>query len=471
MKIVNRRLRNLPRIVSISLFITCYIQVLTIKASDNIDWISTWGPETFFRELLDCEYRNDTLYAAGVGGFMMVDITDPADPESLGRYPYQRIYHVAVWNEVAYGFNRYGGILIIDFGGSGDPYLQDLYQLEGVSFEDGQIVGNELYAAAHEQGLFIFRISDDGGLTLIGQSSDDSQNATALAVRDGLAYVADGAGGVLVLDITDPEEPIFVSQINTTSAAQDIDFRQNYAVVAVGGHGIDIIDFTDPMDPVFMSNLPGQGSAFNLSVENNLAYVARWERIEVIDVSDPQNPILAGWEDTPHRAMGLTVHDSVIFVADWAFIETYRFGESIQADIHIDFSRIDMGDAEVGETIDTIFTVYNTGGSALVITDIDLEDDSFSVFPDNGTIPADSSFEFQLAFTAPDDDYKTSMINMYSNDPDEPVKRFRASANGTPRLHIGDPAPDFTLMGIDGQQYTLSEYYGRVVLLAFFGTW
>ena len=33
---------------------------------------------------------------------------------------------------------------------------------------------------------------------------------------------------------------------------------------------------------------------------------------------------------------------------------------------------------------------------------------------------------------------------------------------------VGDPAPDFTLPGSDGQQYTLSELRGRHVVIAFF---
>ena len=33
---------------------------------------------------------------------------------------------------------------------------------------------------------------------------------------------------------------------------------------------------------------------------------------------------------------------------------------------------------------------------------------------------------------------------------------------------VGDPAPDFTLPGSDGEQYTLSELRGRHVVIAFF---
>lgn len=444
-------------------------------ATDNVDWIGRWFPN-IFAELLDCEYRNDTLFVAGVSGFSMVDVSDFNNPVLLGRYtppghPYERFYHIAVGNGYAYGFGRDDGISIIDFGGPGNPIRIDVYPSHGIAFEDGQIQDDLLYVTAHSRGLYIFELGDRGELDLLNSVNGQLTNATALAIEDTIAFVADGAGGISVLNIADPDAPIFLSQINTTGAAQDIGLYGDYAAVAVGGLGVDVIDFSDPANPQFGSNIAGEGSAFNLSVENGLAYVARWEGVEVIDVSDPHNLFLAGWEDTPSRAMGLTVNDSIIFVADWANVEIYRFGEGIQADIHIDFSLMDMGDVAPGEVADTVFTVFNTGGSALTINNIVGQNYGFSVTPTDASIPADSSYDFMLSFEASDSEYRSTVIFIHSDDPDEPTKAFRAFANGAPRLNIGDPAPDFTLMGIDGRQYTLSDYYGRVVLLAFFASW
>ena len=38
-------------------------------------------------------------------------------------------------------------------------------------------------------------------------------------------------------------------------------------------------------------------------------------------------------------------------------------------------------------------------------------------------------------------------------------------------VSIGDPAPDFTLPGIDGKTYKLNEQKGKVVVLEFIATW
>jgi peroxiredoxin len=44
------------------------------------------------------------------------------------------------------------------------------------------------------------------------------------------------------------------------------------------------------------------------------------------------------------------------------------------------------------------------------------------------------------------------------------------SSDATP-VPVGSPAPDFTLPGIDGKTYTLSEQKGKVVVLEFIATW
>jgi hypothetical protein len=58
--------------------------------------------------------------------------------------------------------------------------------------------------------------------------------------------------------------------------------------------------------------------------------------------------------------MGLTARDSIIYVADWFNVEIYRFGEGLQRDIDINFTQIDMGDVMTGNTVDTVFEVFNT---------------------------------------------------------------------------------------------------------------
>lgn len=48
---------------------------------------------------------------------------------------------------------------------------------------------------------------------------------------------------------------------------------------------------------------------------------------------------------------------------------------------------------------------------------------------------------------------------------------INASTEKTEVLSIGDEAPDFTLVDLNGKEHQLSEYIGQGVLLNFWGTW
>ena len=61
---------------------------------------------------------------------------------------------------------------------------------------------------------------------------------------------------------------------------------------------------------------------------------------------------------------------------------------------------------------------------------------------------------------------------MATNDPDEPTQTLEIlTSNDDSSVLIGEPAPDFSLPGIDGVYYTLSEQVGKPVVLVYFATW
>lgn len=46
-----------------------------------------------------------------------------------------------------------------------------------------------------------------------------------------------------------------------------------------------------------------------------------------------------------------------------------------------------------------------------------------------------------------------------------------AAPAGAVTLSVGDKAPDFTLKDVDGRQFTLDQFRGKTVVIAFWATW
>ena len=86
-------------------------------------------------------------------------------------------------------------------------------------------------------------------------SEIETNNAWATLSENQLLYVADGSGGLRILDISSPSNPTLLSVLPTSGSARDLDKVGNYIVVAVGAAGIDLINISDPENPIFIDNL------------------------------------------------------------------------------------------------------------------------------------------------------------------------------------------------------------------------
>ncbi len=188
--------------------------------------------------------------------------------------------------------------------------------------------------------------------------------ALDLAVGDGLAYIASGAQGLTVLDINEPEHPLWMGShqklgrlvrvvaqpgrqllaLNdegvlfrldvsnpaepttlgswrSSTAVLDIALRTDLAFV-LGREQIDIIDFGSESPQISNEGLDfGQGVNFGgerrAFIDNGLAYVADWfSGIHIYDIRRPELPQLLSSFHTPGSPKGIVVRDGIAFVAD-----------------------------------------------------------------------------------------------------------------------------------------------------------
>jgi hypothetical protein len=97
------------------------------------------------------------------------------------------------------------------------------------------------------------------------------------------------------------------------------------AYVACESGGLQILDVSNPRNPVRLGGYDTNGSAYSVVLSGTRAYVAggaRWTgsnyvgSFQAIDVSNPANPVRLGGYDTSRSAYGVAVAGSRIYVAD-----------------------------------------------------------------------------------------------------------------------------------------------------------
>ncbi len=141
--------------------------------------------------------------------------------------------------------------------------------------------------------------------------------ALGVAISGIRAYVADGSGGLLVIDLTDLESPQTVGGVSTTGSAWAVVVEADYAYVADGDSGLQVIDIGDPQNPEIVGHVDTPGLARGIAVSGAYAFVADDDSgLQVIDITDPENPQIAGSADTPGNAQRLAVSGDHVYVAD-----------------------------------------------------------------------------------------------------------------------------------------------------------
>jgi len=449
---------------------------IPIDQDDQLQDVGVFLPP-WFAEIQDVEIDGDYAYVFGVGGLAIFDVSDPSSPSFQSRYeppghPYNRYYRGAVSGGLACGGAREDLLAIFDVSNPVNVSIRALHGIVGMSYEGAAIGGDYIYACRHNNGLEIINVAVPRSPVTVAEVTG-LVNSWDVVLSGQHAFVADGVGGLVVVDITDPNLPVLVTSVPTSGSAVDIDVSGTTVVVCNGSAGIDIFDVSDPTAPVLVGSANTSGLAITAAIAGTLVYVADWDDVETFDISNPAFPIPVGGEDTPVRAMGLDARSDLVIVADWSQLRLYSTGPTTRGDIHVTTKSINFGNVPVGATVDTSFTIGNTGGGAVNVSLVEDFGANFTILdPGPFTIPVGGTQEVGVRFFHAAAGYDATFIKITSDDSDEDVISFPVQADDNPQvLSLGNIAPDFTHFDTESARHSLSDYRGRVVVMAFFANW
>ena len=182
------------------------------------------------------------------------------------------------------------GVQIVDVSAPRSPRIVANLPVPGWAV-DLEVVGNLVYVAAMNSGLYVFDVSN---LAQPQRIAFDRCTPLALAVRGDYAYVSDGDVNNLlrVYDISYPGAPWQVDRVPILSP-RGIGLAGNYAYVAAKEHGVRVVDITNPAQPkeVGYRQLPSE--AANATFAGQRLYVSGGEAgLHILETWNPQYPML-----------------------------------------------------------------------------------------------------------------------------------------------------------------------------------
>ncbi|HUW69133.1 MAG TPA: hypothetical protein VMX33_02770 [bacterium] len=166
------------------------------------------------------------------------------------------------------------------------------------------ITGNYALVGTSNSWLNAVDLSRQGALTVVGSTqSQGSPSSTTeirgIAINGNLAFVANEAAGLRVVDITDPGLPVALSGFGkpyTTGQFVAVATAKDYVLVADTLDGLAIFDSTNVRSWSAAGQAriwfdPARGPAYDVVVRGNYAYVARGAAgLDIWDIANPLAP-------------------------------------------------------------------------------------------------------------------------------------------------------------------------------------
>jgi hypothetical protein len=273
------------------------------------------------------------LVAAGQGGLVVVDLTDPLAPVELGVASTSFDVTACSYSpgdSIAFVTDGPNGALAFDLSDPTAPLRMETFQsTRGRDVASVEVKPDSLhnvFTADADGGLRIWELRYypqyqswfSGEVRHIYTSGD----ARGLTLHGDLVLVATEQTGLAVCDASDLGSTTIVGTVDTPGNARAVCAYGDHAFVADGLRGLQVVDISAPSAPAVVASLETPGYADDIAYHDGRVYVAdQDEGLRVIDVSDPLAPVLVGRGETPY-ASGVFVAGSTIYVADrdWGLV-------------------------------------------------------------------------------------------------------------------------------------------------------
>jgi hypothetical protein len=305
------------------------------KVSDQ----SIFGVEVF--PATDLELRDRILmFAAGQTGFQVYDVSDPHRPERMGGFgggAPPNAQFVSWPSRIAVGKHNVfttcpdwfyvpseNEIQVIDLSDPYEPRVVSSWDTPS-SVRNSVVVDNLAYLAANHDGLIVQDITDPFNPVYLSRtwSAGDEGFITgsALEVKDGIVYIVGGGQSLTTIDVSDPVEPLILGLYDENGYASDIVTSKGYSLVThyeifPENGWVSVVNVEDPQNPVRTGVYYTGSLTFGVDYQGSYAYLACRDGIQVVDVSDPYHPSGLGFANTGVGCYDLVVAGSYAYAVD-----------------------------------------------------------------------------------------------------------------------------------------------------------
>ncbi|MEO0108400.1 MAG: hypothetical protein ABIK62_04430 [candidate division WOR-3 bacterium] len=253
----------------------------------------------------------DTLAFCGSSDFVVVNVRNPREPRAIASIPNMGVRRIALLDSLAFVATQ-AGLKVVNIKDPARPRLDTVLPTSWLY--DVKVRGEYVFVAGDTELL----IYHGPTLARVGRY-DAGYLAFGVAVNESLAVVCRGQQmNVHVVNIANLSSPVLLGQFATQNGPQSAALLGQYAYIGVWSRDLLVADLRNPRTPVIRGRVFRPGESNGAWRDGNLVAVAdRWYGMSLVDVTDIRNPVergslaLSGW---PRRVV---LRDSLAYVANY----------------------------------------------------------------------------------------------------------------------------------------------------------
>ena len=259
------------------------------------------------------------LYAASDWGLEIFTLVEPTQPIRIGEIATPgRARSVAVDGDTAYVADGAAGVQVIDIAGPGKPSI--IKTLGGfTSVHRVRVADDQLYALDRERGMLVFNLRDVHNMQVPRPRRFFRTAGTSInvAIHDGTVYFSDNRHGLFILDPSPFGDFVVRSVVPILATAHEIEETRGTTHAYVASGNLILVDVTDNQNPEIDFRLNTPGLATGIQFRNDTVYLTdRQTGLHIINVRNPQQPRRISTQPTSGNATDIVLRDTLAYIAD-----------------------------------------------------------------------------------------------------------------------------------------------------------
>ena len=270
-----------------------------IKIFDLFDPINPIevGNFTDSSSFFELEVKNNFVYTIdNQSTLKILNVSDISNPIKIGEFNGSNYDDLVVSNDIAFISESFYGFSILNC--TNPTTIVEMVNTDTPEiFSDIFVEKDYFYLTTWYRGVEIFSISSLPALQTVAMIGEGF--VREILIENNIAYLADDYGGIVIVDITNPQFPVKLGEFNEGGRTYGLCYSNDLLFVANYHLGLQIIDVSDPTQPIKLSTFYDGGNASSVTVRGDRAYLADGDDgFEIIDISNPEAPIeIAQGED------------------------------------------------------------------------------------------------------------------------------------------------------------------------------